>query len=285
MFVIVESLFRKNPYLNSEIIDVLGKNTEVYVENDVQINDDEEFIKIKYNDKEGFIIRSSLGDKPVDLESKDQIKIKKENKLKIINEVFKIINQNTSYSSKLDNKFYDNGKTRANGYYNIPYEEDGKKIFSYDCSAFCSCIINRAFNVDMKRKGKGFVQITDEIKKPNLWVTKDFLENAKGNEEKIFLITDHAEKEDETINATNLEIGDFIIGIIDYDNIKHDKRYIMNHIMVYIGDSYIAHASFSNGVDVFNRVLFTKITDDFYTRVSFNRRFDKEIAVVRYIDK
>jgi len=80
-------------------------------------------------------------------------------------------------------------------------------------------------------KSPTWSDITDEIKKPNLWVTKDFLENAKGNEEEIFLITDHAEKEDETINVTNLEIGDFIIGIIDYDNIKHDKRYIMNHII------------------------------------------------------
>ena len=282
MFIIVESLLRKNPYLNSEVIDILKKGTEVELENIIEKNDDEEFVKVKIDGKEGYIIKTSIGNKIEDNKNDNSIEIDKENKIKMINEAFKILNQNTSYSSKLNNKFYENGKTRANGYYNMPYIEDGKEFYSYDCSAFCSTLINRVFDMDM-RKEESFVQVTDDIKVPNLWVTKDFLNVAKEN--RFFSIVDHAVNEEELINAENMQVGDFLIGIIDYDNEKHDKRYIMNHIMVYVGDRYIAHASFSNGIEIFDRVLFTKLTDDFYTRLSFNRRFDKEIAVVRYIDK
>lgn len=287
MFILFESILRKSPYLNSDVIDILEKGEEVESLKNLETHDGEVFEKVKFGEKIGYVVKTSIGENAVEEPKNNIKKVDKKNKVKIIKEAFKILNQDTSYSSKLNNKFYPNGKTRANGYYNMPYIENQKEIYSYDCSAFCSAIINRVFSKDMSREGS-FVQITDEEKRPNLWVTKDFIANAKlesRDENKIFDIVEIAKNENDIVDSTNMEIGDFLIGIIDYDNEKHNKKYIMNHIMVYVGDSYIAHASFTNGTEIFDRVLFTKITDDFYTKLSYEKRFDKEIAIIRYIDK
>jgi len=286
MFVLVESLLRKSPSLNSEVLEILDRGLEVNVIGEKVLNDDDEFIKIEYAKGEGYVICGSIGDK-APLKSNNTLKsISKESKIKLINEAFKILKQNTSYSAKLDNNFYPNGKTRANGYYNVPYVENGNKIYSYDCSAFCSTIINRTFDENMQREG-AYVQIEEHLKKPNLWTTKDFLANAKKEdaEKKKFLLIQDVLEFEKSISIDDMEIGDLLIGIIDFHNENHNKVYIMNHIMLYVGDKYIVHASFSNGVEIFDRVLFTKLKDDFYTKLSFDRRFDKEIAVVRYNQK
>ncbi len=291
MFIKRETILRKFPKFNSEIIDILKVNNEIdEIETILNNLEDEEYVKVRFNDIEGYIISSSLSDNKINIKNKGN-SISKENKIKILLEIKKILNQNTSYSAKLNNKYYVNGKTRGNGYYNIPYYEktSGNKYFSYDCSSFCSTIINRVFGKNMARNdnGKTKIEIRDNEYYPNLWTTKDFLENAlleDSDSKKFFTIIEHAKKIEEYINISKMEIGDLIVGIIDFENEKHNKNIIMNHIMIYIGDGYIVHASYTNGQVIFNKVLKFKISNDFYIKIGFDKRFDKEIALIRYIE-
>lgn len=292
MYLNKEIILRKNPNLKSEIIDILDVNSKVEVLNEEYIENKEEnetYAKIKVNDIEGYGILSSLSKEKVKIENKEA-SISKENKIKLLKEAFKILNQNTSYSAKRDYRDYENGKTRLNGYYNIPYYENGsnEEYFSYDCSSFCDAILNRTFNIDMKINNSSTIEVKMGLFKPNLWVTKTYYDNAildENDEKKILKKVQLIEKHEEEINTNSLEIGDFIVGLIDYENEKHNKKYIMNHIMMYVGDSYVVHASFTDGKVIFNRVLLTKMVDDLYTRLSFNRRFDKAILIARYIEK
>ncbi len=291
MFVKKEAVLRKIPNINSDIIDILDVNCEVSVlGKTVNNSQNEEYIKVKVNETVGYVISSSLSDDKLNV--KNRLKsMSKENKIKIYLEVKKILNQNTSYSSKLNNKYYDSGKTRGNGYYNIPYLEKqlNEEYFSYDCSSLCCTIINRVFNKDMTKNDEEQtkIEIRDNEYYKNLWVTKDFLENALLDDKadkKIFKIIEHIKNSGEEIDVFNMEIGDLLVGIIDFENEKHNKKFIMNHIMIYIGDGYVAHASYTNGDIVFNRVIVTKLLNGFYTKLGFERRFDKEIALIRYID-
>ena len=291
MFIKRETILRKYPKFNSEIIDILKVNNEIdEIETILNNLEDEEYVKVRFNDIEGYIISSSLSDNKINIKNKGN-SISKENKIKILLEIKKILNQNTSYSAKLNNKYYENCKPRGNGYYNIPYYEktSGNKYFSYDCSSFCSTIINRVFGKNMARNdnGKTKIEIRDNEYYPNLWTTKDFLENAlleDSDSKKFFTIIEHAKKIEEYINISKMEIGDLIVGIIDFENEKHNKNIIMNHIMIYIGDGYIVHASYTNGQVIFNKVLKFKISNDFYIKIGFDKRFDKEIALIRYIE-
>ena len=288
MFISKEAIFRKEPKITSEIIDILPLNTKIEVLELIE-NKEEKYCKVNYNEKIGFVLNTSLNTETIENISENNCKsITKDEKIKMIKEAFSILNQNTSYSAKLNYKYYENGKTRVNGYYNIPYYENKKEYYSYDCSAFCDTILNRTFKLDMRRvNDKSKVEINQNEYKDNLWVTKDYLENAKKEdmEGKILYKVQSAENKNDEIKIPKLEIGDFIVGIIDFNNEKHNKKYIMNHIMMYIGDSYVIHASYTNGEVIFNKVLLTKMTDDFYTKVSFEKRFDKEIIVARILKK
>ena len=208
----------------------------------------------------------------------------------MINEAIRILNQNTTYSAKLDYKFYDTGKTRLNGYFNIPYfeKDNDEEYYSYDCSSFCDTILNRVFKENMVRAGNAKIEVKEGIFKPNLWVTRDYFENAfleKDDKKKILDIVQFAKEENEKLDIMNMQIGDFIIGLIDKENEKHNKKIIMNHIMMYFGDGYIAHSSYTNGKEIFNKVLLTKMVDDFYIKVGFDNRFDKSILLSRYINR
>ena len=286
MFVIVESILRKDYKSDAEIIDILEINTEVEKIEEIENKAEKElYYKVKFEEKIGYILSTSLGIKKAIIKERKVKSIDKEIKIKMINESYRILKQNTEYSSKKDNKFYENGKTRGNGYYNIPFLiDEEKEFYSYDCSSFCDTILNRVFKENMQRKGSEQIEIKDNIFKPNLWVTRDYFENSVmvRGEEKKFEIIEYAQKENESIHVENMESGDFILGIIDYENEKHNKKFIMNHIMMYVGDRYFIHSSFSDGKNIFNGVVMTKIENEFYTKVSFEKRFDKAILLLRY---
>lgn len=285
MFIIVESILRKTPELKAEVVDILRINTEVEIIEIIEnIDEKESYAKIRYKEKEGYVLKTSLEKNKIICNENKNESITVQEKTKMINEAIRILNQHTEYSSKIDNKFYENGKTRANGYYNIPYLiENGIEFYSYDCSAFCDTILNRVFKENMQRRNREQVEVKDGLFKPNLWVTRDYFESSViEKEEKKFDVIEYAKEENQEIHIENMEIGDFILGIIDYENEKHDKKFIMNHIMMYIGDKYFVHSSFSDGENIFNRVLMSKIVDDFYTKVSFEKRFDKSILIIRY---
>ena len=292
MFISREAILRKNPELKSEVIDILKANTEIEVINDYKNEkENEEYCEVELNRNKGYVIKSSLSDKKVEnLLENNILEVSKENKIKMINEAIRILNQNTTYSAKLDYKFYDTGKTRLNGYFNIPYfeKDNDEEYYSYDCSSFCDTILNRVFKENMVRAGNAKIEVKEGIFKPNLWVTRDYFENAfleKDDKKKILDIVQFAKEENEKLDIMNMQIGDYIIGLIDKENEKHNKKIIMNHIMMYFGDGYIAHSSYTNGKEIFNKVLLTKMVDDFYIKVGFDNRFDKSILLARYINR
>ena len=193
----------------------------------------------------------------------------------------------------MDYKFYESGKTRLNGYFNIPYyekdEDDNiQEYYSYDCSAFCDTILNRVFKENMVREGLSKIEVKKGEFKPNIWVTRDYYANAffedDENKKKIKVVQ-FVDKFGEKIDISKMQIGDFIIGIIDKENENHNPNIHMNHIMMYFGDGYIVHASYTNGKEIFNKVLLTKLVNDFYLKIGFENRFDKSIMVARYIEK
>ena len=304
MFIIKEAILRKNVNLKSEVIDILNINDEVeIIENNIIDKDESEiYCKVKYKESYGYVIKSSLSDEKIKLienineKDNDYKKIKdvsKQGKIKMINEAIRILNQNNSYSAKLDYKFYKSGKTRLNGYFNIPYyekdEDDNiQEYYSYDCSAFCDTILNRVFKENMVREGLSKIEVKKGEFKPNIWVTRDYYANAffedDENKKKIKVVQ-FVDKFGEKIDISKMQIGDFIIGIIDKENENHNPNIHMNHIMMYFGDGYIVHASYTNGKEIFNKVLLTKLVNDFYLKIGFENRFDKSIMVARYIEK
>ena len=223
--------------------------------------------------------------------------VSKQGKIKMINEAIRILNQNNSYSAKLDYKFYKSGKTRLNGYFNIPYYEkeiiedenkENEQYYSYDCSAFCDTILNRVFKENMVRDGLNKIEVKKGVFKPNIWVTRDYYANAFLEDDAIkkkIKVVQYVDKFGEKIDISKMQIGDFIIGIIDKENENHNPNIHMNHIMMYFGDGYIVHASYTNGKEIFNKVLLTKLIDDFYLKIGFENRFDKNIMLARYIEK
>ena len=304
MFIIKEAILRKNVNLKSEVIDILYVNDEVeIIENNIIDKDENEiYCKVKYKESYGYVIKSSLSDEKIKLienineKDNDYKKIKdvsKQGKIKMINEAIRILNQNNSYSAKLDYKFYKSGKTRLNGYFNIPYyekdEDDNiQEYYSYDCSAFCDTILNRVFKENMVRDGLNKIEVKKGVFKPNIWVTRDYYANAFLEDDAIkkkIKVVQFVDKFGEKIDISKMQIGDFIIGIIDKENENHNPNIHMNHIMMYFGDGYIVHASYTNGKEIFNKVLLTKLVNDFYLKIGFENRFDKSIMVARYIEK
>ena len=304
MFIVREAILRKNVNLKSEVIDILYVNDEVeIIENNIIDKDENEiYCKVKYKESYGYVIKSSLSDEKIKLienineKDNDYKKIKdvsKQGKIKMINEAIRILNQNNSYSAKLDYKFYESGKTRLNGYFNIPYyekdEDDNiQEYYSYDCSAFCNTILNRVFKENMVRDGLNKIEVKKGVFKPNIWVTRDYYANAFLEDDAIkkkIKVVQYVDKFGEKIDISKMQIGDFIIGIIDKENENHNPNIHMNHIMMYFGDGYIVHASYTNGKEIFNKVLLTKLIDDFYLKIGFENRFDKNIMLARYIEK
>ena len=304
MFIVREAILRKNVNLKSEVIDILNINDEVeIIENNIIDKEENEiYCKVKYKESYGYVIKSSLSDEKIKLienineKDNDYKKIKdvsKQGKIKMINEAIRILNQNNSYSAKLDYKFYESGKTRLNGYFNIPYyekdEDDNiQEYYSYDCSAFCDTILNRVFKENMVRDGLNKIEVKKGVFKPNIWVTRDYYANAFLEDDAIkkkIKVVQYVDKFGEKIDISKMQIGDFIIGIIDKENENHNPNIHMNHIMMYFGDGYIVHASYTNGKEIFNKVLLTKLIDDFYLKIGFENRFDKNIMLARYIEK
>lgn len=308
MFIVREAILRKNVNLKSEVIDILNINDEVeIIENNIIDKDESEiYCKVKYKESYGYVIKSSLSDEKIKLienineKDNDYKKIKdvsKQGKIKMINEAIRILNQNNSYSAKLDYKFYKSGKTRLNGYFNIPYYEkeiiedenkENEQYYSYDCSAFCDTILNRVFKENMVRDGLNKIEVKKGVFKPNIWVTRDYYANAFLKDDAIkkkIKVVQYVDKFGEKIDISKMQIGDFIIGIIDKENENHNPNIHMNHIMMYFGDGYIVHASYTNGKEIFNKVLLTKLIDDFYLKIGFENRFDKNIMLARYIEK
>lgn len=213
----------------------------------------------------GYVLERQTTDNKVD---KDERLIRIKNKTKMVQTAMDILNTSTSYNLK--------APYRVGGYYGL---KDSNNTYVYDCSTFCSSIMNRVFGIEMLQKDKDKV-VLNGTSYYNVWTTYTYFnEIEKSNS--MFKVIDRVTEPSQQIDKSKLQIGDFIIG--DAKNIRNG----VNHIMFYAGDDYIIHAK-SEGV------VRERLNKDYYTKLEskanmdsgeYKQRFDKEIMIIRYRDK
>ena len=275
LYVKSDSLLRKSPELTSDIYIILIKGTKLLYLNET-IEDD--MNKIKYdkvkviknylysNDYIGYINNEQIS---FNIIQEEKYSISIDSKTKIIKEAFSLLKSNNLYSK---NKF-----NRKSGFFN--YKIGG--IYYFDCSSFCSTILNRVFNFSPKKKnGK-------EIK---VWTTKYFIHDIT-NKNSNFEIIQSINKGGEKLDLNKLQIGDMILGTAKKINEG------LNHIILYIGEQYIIHSTRTLFYDKIknkmrNGILMDKLNNsNYFTELenykniikgNITKRFDSNIYVIRY---
>ena len=275
LYVKSDSLLRKSPELTSDIYIILIKGTKLIYLNET-VEDD--MNKIKYDKVK--LIKNNLYSKDyIGYINNEQISfnnIKEENysisidsKTKIINEAFSLLKSNNLYSK---NKFM-----RTSGFFN--HKIDG--IYYFDCSSFCSTVLNRVFSFSPKKKNR------NEIK---VWTTKYYIKDIT-NKDSSFEIIQSINKEGEKLDLNKLQIGDMILGTAKKINEG------LSHIILYIGEQYIIHSTRTLFYDKIknemrNGIFMDKLNDsNYFIELENNRnialgnitkRFDSNIYIIRY---
>ena len=275
LYVKSDSLLRKSPELTSDIYIILLKGTKLLYINET-IEDD--INKIKYDKVK--VIKNNLYSKDyIGYINNEQISfnnIKEEkysisidSKTKIIKEAFSLLKSNNLYSK---DKF-----SRKSGFFN--YKIGG--VYYFDCSSFCSTILNRVFNFSPKKQNR------NEIK---VWTTKYFIKDITDKNSK-FKIIQSVNKEGEKLDLNKLQIGDMILGTAKKINEG------LNHIILYIGEKYIIHSTRTLFYDKIknkmrNGILMDKLNNsNYFTQLETNKniesgnitkRFDSNIYIIRY---
>ena len=170
---------------------------------------------------------------------------------------------------------------RKGGFFNKKYDDK----FYFDCSSFCSCILNRTFDFPPYDENN-----ENDIK---VWSTHDFLENIQKSDS-LFNIIESVNAQGKCLNLKKLQIGDLILGRASYINGG------VNHIMLYGGEGNIIHATRGRylGIEtnqMRNGVVKEKLNEvNYYTELEsleniqrgiVTKRFDIEILILRYKEK
>ena len=274
LYINSDSLLRKNPVSTSDIITVLVKGTKVQYLNETK----EDINGTKYNkvklikndlyNKEyiGYINNEQLSNKMIKEENN---LISLESKNKIVKEALFWLNSNNQYLRQRE--------ARKSGFFN----QTINNIYYFDCSSFCSTILNKVFN---------FTPTYRKEKRIKVWITKDYLKDIKKSNS-IFKTIESINKEGQKLDLNKLQIGDFILGKADKINDG------INHIMLYIGEKYIIHSTgnfyYDNNKKVIrNGIFMQKLNNsNYYTELETNeniikgnitKRFDSEIYIIRY---
>lgn len=266
-----ETLLRASASSSAEVSIVVVKGTKLKCTSSVTKGDGTIYDKVEIvadgnygKGHKGYVLRRQLTTKVVKSE-KRLMYIK--NKTNMVREAMRILNTKTKYNLK--------APYRVGGYYNV--RQDGKYV--YDCSSFCSTLMNRTFGVNMIQKDKEKVSLSGK-QYYNVWTTYTYLNEAKKTNG-MFKVVDRVTTPGKSIDKSKLQIGDLILG--DAKKIRKG----VNHIMFYAGDGYIIHAKGSG-------VVRERLSTDYYTRLetsgnmskgNYTRRFDKEIMVLRYRDR
>lgn len=287
-----DTLLRAEASSSSKILIVLIKGTKlIYLKSSVTKDDGTIYDKVKIiknniyqSEIIGFVLRRQLSFSPIESEINN---ISVQQKTEIIKEALSILKRNTGYSMDI--------KKRLGGFYNI--EEENTLFF--DCSSFCSTILNRIFNIPLFKSSciltnEFFKEKNKEIKGTNkvreVWTTYHYLEDL--NKKKgIFQVVQYISTPGQKIYYSNLQVGDLILGV----NKKIHKG--INHIMIYVGEGYIIHCTrgyylgiktnqFRSGV-VKDRLTeenyFTELeTKENLKNGNITKCFDQEIYVLRY---
>ena len=270
-----DSLLLEEPNSSSNIIIVINKGIKVEYQGETKTNDDGEIydkvkiLKHRLYDKEfiGFILRRQLSDKII-REEKNSISIK--SKTKIIIEATKILKSKTGFSK-------DEIK-RTSGFFSKKYDDK----FYFDCSSFCSCILNRIF--DFPPHDENNIKV---------WTTNSFFENIQ-KRETLFDIIETVNVQGKCLNLKKLQIGDLILGRASYINDG------VNHIMLYAGEEYIIHCTKGRYLGIQTNQMRNGVVKErlnkanYYTELesleniqngNITKRFDVEILVLRYKEK
>ena len=275
LYVKSDSLLRKNSELTSEIITILIKGTKLIYLNETKEDD---MNKIKYDKVK--VIKSNLySDEYIGYINNEQISldfiseesylISIESKTKMINEALNLLKSNNLYST-------DKHKRRS-GFFN--YKIDG--VYYFDCSSFCSTILNRVFNFTPRKKNSN---------EKKIWRTRHYVNNITSNNSN-FEIVQEINKGGEKLDLNKLQIGDMILGTAKIIN----ERY--NHIMLYAGEQYIMHSTKVQFYDkekneMRNGIVMQKLNNsNYFTELenykniqlgNITKRFDSEIYIIRY---
>lgn len=269
-----DSFLRKNPILISDIITVVVKGTKVKYLNKSKADlngilfDKVKTIKIGLYSNEfiGFIDHNQLSVNVIN-ESNNLISIESKNKM--VNEALYLLNSNNLYSRSLK---------RRSGFFNYTIGD----IYYFDCSSFCSAILNRVFTFYPKSNSNSVI----------VWSTFDYLKDIHSKNSR-FEIIESINKAGKQLDLNKLQTGDFILGKAKLINKG------INHIMLYIGERYIIHSTETLFYDrkkklMRNGILMTKLNNsNYYTELetkenikkgNITKRFDSEIYIIRFIE-
>ena len=265
---ISDSILRQDSAINSNLITVILKDTQVkLMEELTEEKDGEKYAKVFLpknniypNDYTGWILHKQIKEyKPsLSLESKN----------KILSKLNEYLNLKTAYSMEIPK--------RNGGFYDTLYEEK----YYFDCSSFVTTILNRVFK---------FTPLKPNTNEIVVWATMNYFENIQ-KEDSLFDIIQKVEKPGEKLDLNNLEIGDIILGRA----IKLTKG--INHIMFYVGEGYIVHCTRGNFLgkeenEYRDGVVKEKLTANYYTEIetqeniekgNITKRFDDKIYVIRF---
>ena len=279
LYTKTDTLLRKEPNSSSDLITIINKGNKVEYLNETIIKDDgTKYDKVKllknklYQLEEiGFVLRSQLSDTIIN-EDENSISIK--SKIKIIKEAYNILNSKTAFSMEYPK--------RLGGFENIKYDDK----YYFDCSSFCSCILNRTFNFPPPQENK-------DKKEIKAWSTYMYLENIQ-KKDSIFNVVQEIYVEGKVIDLNKLQIGDCILG--QSSNINNG----MNHIMLYVGEGYIIHCTKGRYLGIKTNKMRDGVVKEsliginYYTELenlqnikngNITKRFDVRILVLRYKEK
>ena len=265
---ISDSILRQDSAINSNLITVILKDTQVkLMEELTEEKDGEKFAKVFLsknniypNDYTGWILHKQI--------KKYKPSLSLESKNKILSKLNEYLNLKTAYSMEIPK--------RNGGFYDTLYEEK----YYFDCSSFVTTILNRVFK---------FTPLKPNTNEIVVWATMNYFENIQ-KEDSLFDIIQKVEKPGEKLDLNNLEIGDIILGRA----IKLTKG--INHIMFYVGEGYIVHCTRGNFLgkeenEYRDGVVKEKLTANYYTEIetqeniekgNITKRFDDKIYVIRF---
>lgn len=276
-----DTLLREEPNSASNIIIVINKGIKVeYLGETIKKNDGTKYDKVKILKNElyeaeniGFVLRSQLSNNIISQdEPKDSMSIK--SKTKMIQEATNILKSNIGFSMEYPK--------RVGGFYNKKYDDK----YYFDCSSFCTTILNRTFD---------FPPPEDNKDKDNIliWSTHCYFDNIK-KEDSLFKIVEFVNTPGKCLDLKKLQIGDLILGRATKINNG------INHIVLYAGEEYIIHCTRGRylGIETNekrNGVVKEKLNDvNYYTELetlqniengNITHRFDSEIFILRYKEK
>jgi hypothetical protein len=265
---ISDSILRQDSAINSNLITVILKDTQVkLMEELTEEKDGEKYAKVFLpknniypNDYTGWILHKQI--------KKYKPSLSLESKNKILSKLNEYLNLKTAYSMEIPK--------RNGGFYDTLYEEK----YYFDCSSFVTTILNRVFK---------FTPLKPNTNEIVVWATMNYFENIQ-KEDSLFDIIQKVEKPGEKLDLNNLEIGDIILGRA----IKLTKG--INHIMFYVGEGYIVHCTRGNFLgkeenEYRDGVVKEKLTANYYTEIetqeniengNITKRFDDKIYVIRF---